>query len=124
MSAKKPKKNGAVLMKCEKCECVMLSKDLDDHLAGLDCLASIAKCSHSYIRKGTMYGTITIASIEDNPKDNYVFLSESVMDICDITSGCEVFLQDLDTQVTFTKKARLSKDKHLMSIQLTKLGKF
>ncbi|KRT80225.1 AAA protein [Oryctes borbonicus] len=87
----KTRKSIGMWIQCDKCSTNILQKDIELHEN--DCPPDPTKHSYDYIRGETLYGLAGVKNNEDiknlsqNEKDNLVFLSQSVLQLCSLSIG-------------------------------------
>lgn len=87
----KSRKSVSLWVLCDKCSTNILPKDVDSHES--DCPPGITKRSYDFIKEDTLYGQVDLKNNEDmkslsqNEKDNLVFLSQSVIQLCSLSIG-------------------------------------
>ncbi|XP_011637023.1 spermatogenesis-associated protein 5 isoform X2 [Pogonomyrmex barbatus] len=122
MSAKS-RKSLSSWQKCSKCQYFLIQEDVSEHET--ICPSSMENWKHPFISDKILYSTIEIFQTQELSKDiseknanDMVFISQSAMQLCDISIGSLVVVATKDGIIV--KTAYPIKEKSLMSVSLTK----
>lgn len=123
----KSKKSSIIWNQCEKCGISIVSKDTEIH--SNNCPPDLEKWKHPFIYEGLLYSTLGIKSSDEynglsvKHINEYVFLSQNVMQICGFVIGEYILLHITDTNLWVVKRAWPCFEKSLTSVLLTEKGK-
>lgn len=88
---------------CEKCKTHILNKDVERHKS--DCPPNTEVFSYSFITGNSLYSNVDIKANEDikalssQEKDNMVFLSQSAIQLCNLSLGDSVVIKPLHEKI-------------------------
>ncbi|KAJ8931196.1 hypothetical protein NQ314_015919 [Rhamnusium bicolor] len=127
MAQQKIKKNFLPWIQCHKCLASLLNKDIDFH--SKDCPPNLQKIAYNFVKDEVLYGTLDVKNNEDiknlssSEKDNLVFLSQSVIQLCSLSISEWAIVQLLDNTVPpVAKIVWPTIEKSLTSVMFTKNG--
>lgn len=121
----KTKKGGTSWVKCEKCQSNINQKDVDIHSS--NCPPNDTEYSHPFILRGVLHSTLGIKTneeikgISNHDKNNLVFLSQSVIQLCDLVIGEWAVLQNSNS---YARIVWPTAEKSVSSVLITQSGKF
>lgn len=102
MSTPKSSK-GSSWLTCESCTACILNKDVERHKS--DCPPNTSNVAYDFIFKSALYGSLDIKSNEDIKslssieKDAMVFLSQSAIQMLNLSIGGSVMVECVDKSV-------------------------
>ncbi|KAK2575726.1 hypothetical protein KPH14_012115 [Odynerus spinipes] len=118
----KSRKSLSSLITCDKCHCTFAQKDTPLHER--NCPPSVEDWNHSFILNDTLHSTLEIYNAEAPPNvsvrdlNDMVFISQSVMLLCNIAIGDPVIVATKDNIII--KTAWPTNEKSLLSVSLSK----
>lgn len=124
----KIKKPNVIWNICENCAVNIISKDVEIHSG--HCPPDLKKWKHPFVREGNFFSTLAIKSNDDynglsiKHVNEYVFLSQNVMQVCGFVIGNYVLLQIKDKNLWLVKRAWPCFEKSLTSVLLNEKGLF
>lgn len=129
MAQQKSKKSSPWLT-CEQCSTIVLLKDKDQHITS-GCPPNVNKIQHTFVRDNVLYGTIEVKLVEDiknlssREVDNLVFLSQSAIQLCNLSIGDWAIVTALDGKERHPHVAKIvwpTSEKTLTSVLMTRNG--
>lgn len=118
----KSRKSLSSLTTCDKCQCTLAQKDLPLHET--NCPPSTEDWNHSFILNDTLHSTLEIYNAQAPPNisirdlNDMIFISQSVMQLCNIAIGDPVTVATKDSVII--KTAWPTNEKSLLSASLSK----
>lgn len=90
-------------MQCDNCLANFLNKDSENHIK--DCPPNTDNFLYPFIKDNILYGTVDVKVNEDiknlssKEKDNLVFLSQAVIELCSLAIGNWSIIESLDNKL-------------------------
>lgn len=130
MSTPKSSKNAnktSTWIICDKCSTNVLQKDGDSHKN--DCPPNVSAISYPFVENSVIYGFVDIKGNEEikalsqKEKDNLVFLSQSAIQLCNLSIGdCAVVTPISENVAPIVRNVWPTTEKSSSSILFTKNG--
>ncbi|XP_018571693.1 spermatogenesis-associated protein 5 [Anoplophora glabripennis] len=127
MSQTKTKKLSTPWVQCDKCLIHVLNKDVESH--SKDCPPNLKNIFYNFLKDEILYGTIDaktnedIKNISSREKDNLVFLSKPVIQLCSFAIGDWAIVRMLDSGAPpVVRMVWPTVEKSLTSVLFTKNG--
>lgn len=123
----KTKKSNAFWFKCEECGINIIQKDTEEHLSS--CPPSVDNYSYPYIKAGILNGFLStktneeIKGLTEHDKNNLVFLSQSVIQLCNLVIGDWAVVESDNDDIHCAKIVWPTTEKSLGCVLVTKNGK-
>lgn len=121
----KTKKGGTSWVKCDNCDSSITQKDVEIHSS--NCPPELYEFSHSFVLRGVLHSTLGIKTNEEikgisaHDKNNLVFLSQSVIQLCGLVIGDWAVLQN-ESNKSFARIVWPTTEKSVSSVLITQHG--
>lgn len=120
----KTRKSLGMWFQCEKCAINILQKDTDRHEK--DCPPDPNNYTYEYIQNDVLYGHVDVKTNEEikglsqSERDNVVFLSQSVIQLCSLSIGDWAEIRSDQLSAPIARTVWPTSEKTITSVLFTK----